>query len=84
MPAVPRISEEEYSTYESELLHDLARQIAFSGMTISEIARATRLKWDTIYKASQGGAVRFDNYARLLYFLAACRKNAEAPGGPEV
>lgn len=78
MPAVPRISEEEYSAYESELLHDLARQIAFSGLTISEIARATRLKWDTVCKASQGGAVRFANYARLLYFLAACRE-ANAP-----
>lgn len=72
MATTSRISEEDFSSHTEQLLQDLARRIAFSGFTISEIARATRMNWKTIFAASQGTPVRFDSYARLLCFLDRC------------
>lgn len=63
------ISEAEYVAHFERVRHHLARMIAFSGLTLSEIARGTRLKWDTVYAASQGRPVRMENAARLHLFL---------------
>ena len=63
------ISEAEFAANYEKVRRDLARLIAYSGLTLSQIARATRMKWDTVYAASQGRSVRSENAARLRYFL---------------
>ena len=69
-PAVRYIPESEFTANLDQCLLGLARAIAFSGLSLSEIAKGTRLKWDTVYAASQGRAVRMDNAERIRYFLS--------------
>ena len=68
-PVERYIPESEFTANLDQCLLELARTIAFSGLSLSEIARGTRLKWDTVYAASQGKAVRMDNAERIRYFL---------------
>lgn len=82
MATIPRISEEDFSRHTEQLLLDLARRIAFSGLTLAEIARATRMNWKTVYAASQGVPVRLDSYSRLHYFLGCCSREAGQGEGP--
>lgn len=63
------IPESEYRADFERVRHELARLIAHSGLTLAEIAKGTRLKWDTVYAASQGRAVRMENAARIRYYL---------------
>ena len=63
------IPEAEFLADYERVKQDLARMIAYSGLTLSQIARATRMKWDTVYAASQGRAIRMENAARMRYFL---------------
>ena len=65
----PYIAESEYNAHFARIRQELARQIAFSGLSLAEIAKATRMKWDTVYAASQGRPVRMENAARIQYFL---------------
>ena len=63
------IPESEFTAHFDQCLLELARAIAFSGLSISEIAKGGRLKWDTVYAASQARPVRMDNAERIRYFL---------------
>ena len=63
------ISEQEFADDLKRRLQEMARAVAFSGLTLSEIAAAARVKWDTVYKVSQGRPVRMDNAARILHYL---------------
>lgn len=65
----PYIPEGEYIAHFERLRQELAREIAFSGLSLAEIAKATRMKWDTVYAASQGRPVRMENAARIQYLL---------------
>ena len=65
----PFIPETDYIAHFARIRLELARRIAFSGLTLAEIAKATRMKWDTVYAASQGRPVRMENAARIQYFL---------------
>jgi len=65
----PYIPETDYIAHFARIRQELARRIAFSGLTLAEIAKATRMKWDTVYAASQGRPVRMENAARIQYFL---------------
>ena len=47
MEATPYIPECEFTAYFEQVRLELARKIAHSGLSLSEIARATRMKWDT-------------------------------------
>lgn len=67
--AVRYIPESEFTAHFDQCLLALARAIAFSGLSISEIAKGARLKWDTVYAASQARPVRMDNAERIRYFL---------------
>lgn len=69
------IPEHEFAEDFARRLQEMARAVAFSGLTLSEIASAARVKWDTVYKVSQGRPVRMDNAARILYFLEVHEKN---------
>ena len=68
------IPEHEFAEDFARRLQEMARAVAFSGLTLSEIASAARVKWDTVYKVSQGRPVRMDNAARILYFLEVHEK----------
>lgn len=68
------IREAEFSACVADVLLDLQRAIARSGLTISEIARGTRMKWSTVYNASQGTPVRIESMCRIHYYLAEYSK----------
>ena len=63
------ITEQEYSDDLAASLDALAAMIARSGLSIAEIARGTRMRWDTVAHAANWVPVRYDNARRLLYFL---------------
>ena len=63
------ITEAEFAEDYAERLRVMARAVAFSGLSISEIARAARVKWGTVYAVSQGRPVRMDNAARILHVI---------------
>lgn len=69
IPEQRYISEAEFRECFERERHELARMIAHSGLTLSEIAKGTRMKWDTVYAASQGRAIRMENASRLRYYL---------------
>lgn len=77
MADVRHIPEAEFAENFSRLLSDMARAVAFSGLTISEIATAARVNWKTVYAVSQGVPVRMDSAARILYFLEDHQKQIE-------
>lgn len=64
-----QIPESEYNAHRDGILLDLARRIARSGLSQSEIARGTRMTRSTVYNASQGIPVSFTNACRLYYYL---------------
>lgn len=63
------IPESEYVDCCDRFLQELAQAIAFSGLTISQIAKGTRLRWATVYNASQGVGIRMENAIRIRHFL---------------
>lgn len=71
------IPESEYRNDYQRTLHELANLIARSGIPLAEIAKGTRLKWDTVYAASQGRAIRMENASRIRYYLAQASGNQE-------
>lgn len=71
------ISEREYMEDLQRQLKKLARSIASSGLSLSEIAKGTRLKWDTVYAARKGRPIRMDNAQRIRYFLKVYKSNRE-------
>lgn len=74
------ITEREYIDYTDRMIHGLASAIARSGLSIRQIARETRMRWETVYNASQGIQVRFETACRLHYFLEEARKEKEKLG----
>lgn len=71
------IPEAEFAENFTRILTSMARAVAFSGLTISEIAAATRVNWKTVYAVSQGVPVRMDSAARILYFLEDHARNTK-------
>lgn len=71
------IPESEYRNDYQRTLHELANLIARSGISLAEIAKGTRLKWDTVYAASQGRAIRMENASRIRYYLTQASGNQE-------
>ena len=69
MEATPYIPECEFTAYFEQVRLELARKIAHAGLSLSEIARATRMKWDTVYAASQGRPIRMENAARIQLLM---------------
>ena len=55
MEATPYIPEREFTAYFEQVRLELARKIAHSGLSLSEIARATRMKWDTSTPPARAG-----------------------------
>ena len=71
------VSESEFLEYFEREKHKLANLIARSGIPLAEIAKGTRLKWDTVYAASQGRAIRMENASRIRYYIEIHKKKDE-------
>lgn len=63
------IPETEFSEDLDRGLQALADGIAASGLTIAAIARATRMRWETVYHAARKIPVRYDSARRIEYYL---------------
>ena len=72
------IPEHEFAEDFARRLQEMARAVAFSGLTLSEIASAARVKWDTVSKVSQGQPVRMDCAARIMYVIKQAKLQADA------
>ena len=64
-----RIPESEYTRHLDGVLGELAGRIAASGLSISEIARETRMTRNTVTNATQGIPISVVNACRIVYFL---------------
>ena len=64
-----RIPESEYIAHLDGVLQDLARRIADSGLSLSEIAKGTRMSRSTVRVAALGEPVSFVNAQRIIYYL---------------
>lgn len=69
MDAERRIPEAEFAADLAEGLNALSEAIARSGLSLAAIARATRMRWGTVYHAARGIQVRYDSARRILYYL---------------
>lgn len=63
------VPETEYMAFKEARLLDLQRKIARSGLSISQIAKGTRMKWSTVDRAAQGLPVRMEVACRIEYFI---------------
>ena len=63
------ISEGEFRRYAAERRLELAQDIRNSGLTIYEIAKGTRMKWDTVLRISQGKPSHGDSQDRVRCYL---------------
>ena len=72
-----RIPESEYTAHLDGVLLDLAKRIARSGLSLSQIARGTRMSRNTVHNASQGVPVSFTNACRLYYYLQQQNEETE-------
>lgn len=71
------IPEGEFRAEYERIRHELANLIARSGIPLAEIAKGTRLKWDTVYAASQGRAIRMENASRIRYYLTQSKQDID-------
>ena len=72
-----RIPDSEYTAYLDGVLQDLAKRIARSGLSLSEIARGTRMSRNTVHNASQGVPISLTNSCRLYYYLQQQNEETE-------
>ena len=68
-----RIPEAEFTADLNQGLLELAVAIKESGLSIAAIARATRTHWETVYHASHGIPIRYDNARRIMYYINSIR-----------
>lgn len=71
------IPETEFSEDLDRGLQALADGIAASGITIAAIARATRMRWETVSHAARKIPVRYDSARRIEYFLKSISNHEE-------
>lgn len=63
------IPESEYRRYTERRRKELAEAIAASGLRILDIARGTRMKWQTVQRIANGQSVREESQDRVRCFL---------------
>ena len=73
------IPESEFAEDFSRKLSAMARAVAFSGLTISEIAETARVDWRTVYAVSQSRPVRMESACRVMYALKDRESNQQQP-----
>lgn len=71
------ISEGEFRRYASARRKELAQAVAESGLTIYEIAKGTRMKWDTVARIAKGHPVRNESQDRVRCYLEVARNKED-------
>ena len=64
-----QVSEQAYFENEQARLEDLAQLIRGCGITLYEIAKGTRIKYDTLLRALRGQSIRPENEARVRFYI---------------
>jgi len=68
------IPEETFQAHCAQQLEKLARDLDQTELSISEIARDTRMKWDTVNRAMTCRPIRFDSAERLRLYVATLKE----------
>lgn len=63
------ISEKEYIANEVRRLDELAQLIKGCGITLYEISKGSRVKYDTLLRALRKQSIRPENEARIRYYI---------------
>jgi hypothetical protein len=63
------VSEEAYIRNEQERLEGIARLIRDCGITVYEIAKGSRVKYDTLLRALRKQPIRPDTEARIRLYI---------------
>ena len=69
-----QISEKEYIANEAKRLDELAQLIKGCGITLYEISKGSRVKYDTLLRALRKQSIRPENEARIRYYITV-KKN---------
>ena len=64
-----QISEKEYIVNEQRRLDDLAHLIGDCGISLYEISKGTRIKYDTLLRAMRRQPIRPENEARIRLYI---------------
>lgn len=64
-----QISEKEYIVNEQRRLDDLAHLIGDCGISLYEISKGTRIKYDTLLRAMRRQPIRPENEARIRLYV---------------
>ena len=64
-----QISEKEYIVNEQRRLDDLAHLIGDCGISLYEISKGTRVKYDTLLRAMRRQPIRPENEARIRLYV---------------
>ena len=64
-----QISEKEYIANEVKRLDELAQLIKGCGITLYEISKGSRVKYDTLLRALRKQSIRPENEARIRYYI---------------
>lgn len=70
-----QISEKEYIVNEQRRLDDLAHLIGDSGISLYEISKGTRIKYDTLLRAMRRQPIRPENEARIRLYINIRKDN---------
>ena len=63
------VSEKEYVANEEQRLEDFAQLIKNCGITLYEISKGSRVKYDTLLRALRKKAIRPENEARIRLYI---------------
>ncbi len=77
MEDMVQISEKEYIVNEQRRLDDLAHLIGKCGITLYELSRGTRVKYDTLLRAMRRQHIRPENEARIRYYIETKKNNGD-------
>ena len=64
-----QVSEKEYIVNEQRRLDDLAHLIGDCGISLYEISKGTRIKYDTLLRALRRQPIRPENEARIRLYV---------------
>ena len=71
-----QVSEQAYYDNEQARLESLAQYIRDSGITLYEIAKGARIKYDTLLRVLRKKVIRPDTEARIRYYITV-KQNEE-------
>ena len=64
-----KVSESDYIDNEQERLEGIARLISERGISLYELSKGTRIKYDTLLRALRKQPIRPENEARIRYYI---------------